>query len=486
MKKSGYLALYLLFFAIPLLAQQDTAEYTAQCISRGGQMIGITFQGRITRFAKQCICPSSNEAINPYTHRCPLNEMEQAVNELNKMGSNPFCGPSSETLDIRPEIQVDRTLLCTNPAKVICDEKLNGDTTRKHLAAQLQFSALQKEYSKNPKGFHNKLFTNKRKKSAINLVKQAKQTMTQLLRKKLKDHPQRDQLIQKISNIEVHFGRDQVKQPLDYNMYATELRPLAETKTLQPTLVIQGFITMVDTEPEAFYFLLLHELSHFFDPCLFSSFYPKASFPFSNEVQCLKQDGSAGAHENDIGCFNKAAQKSNELGIPINKGIQNCFKMHKKNPQCAGKAEFESWDPRIKKCNVTQINETFADWMATEALAESFKSPNIQNEIHNRLGESADDASAEDYTQALFRTQAWNQLRSQTGSLCPSMIHSNNNEELKANRNQRYKSHLRTEDRINSVIFAHPSFKKSLGCAKNHIDSPKHHSKYCGGDSPLK
>jgi hypothetical protein len=221
-----------------------------------------------------------------------------------------------------------------------------------------------------------------------------------------------------------------------------------ETSTSSNVVTIQGMILDVDAEPEKLYSVLLHEISHTIGPI--NDFRKDDSYstnPFQKQMNCLKNSKSIGAKSGDLACVNKLVEKYKKM----NASSANYFL-------------------RLSKALALNNDEAFADWIATESYAQERKSALISlTGIHDST-ESVDLAA---------RFEGMPELAAYLSEPCAAY---NSVFTEKRSREENLDAHPIMEDRLNSVIFANPILRKSIGC-ETETQASRSEPMYCGDEN---
>ena len=162
------------------------------------------------------------------------------------------------------------------------------------------------------------------------------------------------ELEKRISKIKLYWMEDfkaskYKKQPLEVFSWGIAYDPVANE-------INMGIEALQYSNAETFFAVFAHEVGHSFDPCRWGAFF-KSPSPFEKIVTCLRHQDSVGALKRDdskMELFVKKGKLSKDLATAL-----------KLNPTC-NKLQYPAMGVQAD-----QIQESFADWFATEVIAET-------------------------------------------------------------------------------------------------------------------
>lgn len=492
--------IFLSFLLIPnLIVAEDTLK---RCHRKGGEVRG-----------RGCFCNELNRFINPHEEMC----LSKGIQELASLGSvdEPICGSGVHTLPITEDYSstiVEESQLCTNPAKYVCDKSINLNVSKIERARD-SFDEILRDADKDPRMksyisqksngkakrcsqldiqdytscvslrnpvISDKVYTEGRRKGAQDLFSKAKKSIIQVLEKRerileAKGEYEAKENIERMKNeineAQLFFGglsSDDLRTELKFNAVASDLIPKSQQKwsdfltgaRFNNTVYLEGLILQADSSPESLYFTLLHELSHFIDLGKFRGGDKYIEHPFKRELNCLKREDSSNAQTGDFACFEDIAKKYESMNPELSKQALRTANNIKSNPDVSWRC------PHLPKgesrCQMGQLGEAFADWMATEAFVEDQKLSAIDNKIgiYQRNGIRVIDIQE--------RMKQVPDISKQIASYCSVY---QIDQSIGWTRDRQRGTHPMSEDRLNGILLAHPLVKSALGCTSKYLNN---------------
>jgi len=428
------------------------------------------------------------------------------------------CDPEAEGLVLREEF-------CANPAKFICDENLNPHAIKPKQSA-LDFNSIyddilhsrevQNELKANgleggigcfsgdesnfnkcaqilEKAKEKKLYSFERKLKATRIFDKAKLMIKNYIDQRISyiSPDQEDKikaleaLKDKVEGTNLYVGPLDPESASSFNAYFSKILPPSQQRWyhfiyegyLKHTVVLEGMILLADESPGALLMAMLHEISH----GIFPDNKDRPDFPFNNELQCLQRPDAANLKQNDLKCFTKILNR--------HKGDENSIFALKIQTTIDAIAEDKYSDLEIISleeyaengeipCQISQINEGFSDWMATEAFAASSK----LSGINSKAGLVSRDGK--EYIDLLTSFSANREFGEWTSLFC----------DLYSDEKDSLSSHPKHATRLNYIQLIHPKIKFALGCRPSDVHNLKsllnpvsqENRVYCGNNLNLR
>ena len=228
---------------------------------------------------------------------------------------------------------------------------------------------------------------------------------------------------------ETRIAFDHPSKAMPFNAYAKI--DVAGKIQKNPEFRIQGMVMLLETNPDALDFVMAHEIAHLIGlgtGFRFDDQYSKN--PFNSVLNCLKSEKSIAAKSLDVVCLKKVYNES-------------LAEMAAKNPEVGfgiGSVDFSS-------CQQGQLEEAWADWFATEILAESLPD------------------SATERVEYILKQSAW---------LCTAIKEQGTDAAI--NQEMLHNPHPLASDRLNRIYSAHPKIREILPGTQSNVEDPT----YCG------
>ena len=499
-----HLVFFIFITQLFFLTSSRADEFGEVCLQKGGQLRG-----------RGCFCKGTNRFIDPYAEIC-LSKAIESFLEIDKL-KKQSCFANVEGLPVATGLKehwVEESELCSNPAKYICDKSLNPSIAEDENAQKL-FDQIERDADKNKKvrdyilekskgsaekcleldmkHFVNcvklrnqimseRIYTEARKKTAQELFSKAKTAMIEVLEKRARTleamglqgaRSNLNKMKDEINEAQLflgEFGSDDIGSKLSYN--ATAVSEVQESPErwyhfltrgrYTNTVFLGGIILHADANPQNLYFTLLHELSHFIDLRKFRGGDDYTGHPFQNELMCLKRDDSASAKNGDYECFETVALKYKNKNSDFSRQVQSTAKDVRNNPD----VEWQSPDfPKGEtKCQMGQLGEMFADWMATEVFVRAQQLPSVASKtgLYQRNNQRIINLQE--------RFAEIPNITEQVAFFCRG-YHLEQRYEERTREEKRKDSHPADEDRLNGILLAHPLIKFSLGCSPQNVNN---------------
>ncbi len=499
-------------FAVSLLfrtlAFADNHAFEALCREKGGTPRGSVCECLKEQTSSPTGKTDSPRKIDPRSESC-LNRLIPQVEKpqvqvdepparadaiLCRVDDNRRSDAKTPTFD-----QLSAKSACREPARFLCDPQY-GSTMADGYATQAKFDEMAEEAEKDPevkkiagdkpcyqlesrekymacvdkrsKILSSKIYTEERVTKVKIQFERARTAILKFLEaKKNQLHQQGrseaestvEKMISKVKDTEpVMGGKD---NQIELNALSTQ-SPGAWYQKINPLsdggsqIFIEATALYVDHNPDALYFLLLHEFGHVVDMenAVDQKNYQDSKFPFGREMACLKRKDSAGVRSNDPKCYlheaDKAQDTGGELARKAEVGLREAAKMAERWP--------DSPIPVIpgtdygSPCPQPQMGEAFADWIATETFVE------------NEIKHSSDSQPR----------WAWEKLTAALPFFCSGfknrdsqVRHGDHAFDVEVLRDQApHDTHPIWTDRIERIVGAQPLLRKAaLGCSDEDI-----------------
>ncbi|MEY4616254.1 MAG: hypothetical protein RJB66_1214 [Pseudomonadota bacterium] len=469
-----------------------------------------------------CYCSFLGIYIDPFKDYCFPVKLNQALNEVQTLTGKKCQWDPNNQIKIKDSlISKDRTEFCSDPSKILCDERYNplmiktkeaetnfdllkrkieGTQKIKNYIAsqsagelqrcsQLKLDAWRKCQSLIEDQLEKELYSPQRKQRAREIFLQARSSIVAVLKEKKKQIEQSgpseslptiNQMIESVEETEIHFGPFIEKDPTTFNVSLKAMIPSKAQKWAESdldqnyrnTLYLEGMILYADEAPEALLAAFVGELAHIVGPGSSRFSINKASprNPFLTELNCLKSKVSINAQPGDANCYQKLAQKYKSIDPRKAESLNATAQNINRNPEMA-------WSSPIldttEKCQMGQTDEAFTDWLATEAFAlQDINSPEGLNKEKASINKSL----------ILLQEQLVSSKR-----ILGFIARRCNNLPIEKNEDLKGDSRLKALDQLNSILLNHPKIRTTIGCeptqrptvpTANNQESPK--PSYCG------
>jgi hypothetical protein len=481
----------LILILISLMAYATPNEQL--CTTAGGQIEG-----------RGCLCPTG-EFVDPERSKCISLQIQEGGGKAGYVGSDlEDCVVKLPPQHLKSEtLHIPKAKFCENPKTFLCNPSFNPYINKVDLSIRkldrIKYEAeddplIQQFILKNlsdgknyisgkctdlenekwiecqkmiEKLISSRVYTPARKDTTQKLYEKAKTATLGFLDKQKKviessgDDGQDEKIAvleemrKKILRTKLKFGPP-VSDPIS-KFNASNEPPENWERIFDNSFSIhlEGVVVLADHAPESLYFILLHELAHSIGYLDFSE--SNLDDPFKNQVACLKDEKSINAKENDYNCFLGLSRLAESFHKPdLLKESKILASFTKKHHYLAPALPDDIF---FKNCQVGQVEEAFADWIATESYAGSEKTKltpklpftgmrsdkNIDVDVKN-LEEIVPD-----------------QLLDYLAFLC-SDFNSNDNDKP----NPLQASHPASSNRLD-LMFANPIINVSIGCSPKKI-----------------
>lgn len=461
-----------------------------------------------------CYCPYTKSFINPLRQFCLNKTLGQLGGGFGYPNSVDCSLPvrSPDSYEAIPE-----SILCSNPAKYICDtintmqrqEEMQAGKKIKSYAENYAEAFQKSETDKSVKTIIHKY--NPFAKSCVELstegMEECYTKTTEVLLSTpegIRQSKEKKELFKKAQEVYIKFLQKKIKNTPDIGSKKI-LKKMV--KTIEATKFIltidkkiyagpafnfsrsKGGITLgkqlFGKNKKALMIMFWHEFSHVIAAsnlkledtgeakALFLKNFSEKSYPFYKQKQCLKKSQSASAKSPDKKCLEnyvknwpkdisskdklKTFREESRKGIiKLLSNLRRLVLNGTMSPDSDAYRILQKFIPNKDSCGISQIEEAMADWFSVEIVAEQYLKEDL---IHSKKGTSN---QGNEKIINLFERLKLTNLHTSLSPYCTFYINEVSQKSVKY-RNV-HDPHSSMENRFNSIFFAHPKFKKAIGC----------------------
>jgi len=330
-------------------------------------------------------------------------------------------------------------LKCTLPSEWFCSKDTNPSFTDiyrkqrkvfKNKKDQLSFEVKQKKgedkstyQERLAKSISTRFFTEQSWNILQKVFKKVQFDLVHYITHKTKPGAVANDMILAIKNAQLNYGLSKLDTEFNFESYQ-----------LMGNVYTQGHI-LLSSDKNLLYFIFAHELAHTIDPCSIDQYNQMyTGNPFQRVLHCLHRKDTTHVKRASTQCFKSFIRNREEKGIKVSAFTTSALESYEKGSVCAmiGIPDLNQGETG---CDNNQINEVFADWLATEVLFESINAQNIEKN-----------------------------LSSAVSFLCHTNYTLENlKRELQFSHSQGA-THLNFLDRMNSLILNHPKYREHFQC----------------------